>query len=1037
MSSQLFLFLLILTLWSPMTAEEPKRVLILNPYSRNVEPFSSVVSGFRATLAREYGQPLDIQEIPLDLARTGGAGDEEPLVGFIEDRVRREPVDLVVPIGTAGVQFVERHGERLFAGTPVLAVAAERRALDADFPNGNATLVSQQANLTGFVEDILQLKPDTTQIAVVLGSSPLEKFWGAECRREFKAFEGRVDFLWLDDLTFDATIDRCAGLPPGSFILHILFLVDTDGISIETNAALKRLRESANAPVFACFESELGMGSVGGRLMQNTSMGIRGAKIAIEILRGRPAGEIPPVRLETPPPTYDWRELRRWNIPESRLPEGSVVLFREPRFWDRYRWPVIGVVSFGLIESVLIMGLLVNRRRRIRGEQEATLVADISSKFINLPASDVDQEIIDAQSRLCGFLDLDAIVLWQTSGEHSEDYLATHACQLQGGAMPSPPFRQEDFPWVRGEMAAGRIVVLARLEDMPDEAAKDKESARGFGIRSSLTIPLSVGGGLSIGVLAFNMMRSERAWPQALVNRLQLVAQIFANALARKRAELALRESELRLSLATDSSGAGLWVLELGSGEFWANENARGMFGYTADERIDMESFQTSVFLEDWPKVTDCIENSVRTGAPVDVEYRIKLPDATEKWIVSRGRPFFHADGEPQRLLGLSMDITERKRSENRAHQLSLAVEQSPVLVIITDLEGKIVYVNRKFSEVTGYAPEEIIGRNPRFLKSGNHPASTYREMWDSLTQGKAWQGEFHNRKKSGDLYWEQAVISPLFDDQGKVTHYVGVKEDITDRKHAEAAVRAAEKEAEELRDNLTHLSRVNTLGALSGSLAHELNQPLGIILSNAEAAQELLLQDPPDVEEVQAILADIIAADRRAGEVIVRLRALLKRGEVALNPLPLNQVIEEVLHLLRADLIARGVTLDCDLDPCLPQVVGDRVQLQQLVLNLILNAADAMDANPPDERRIHLRTVLRDGRVRASVRDEGAGLTTAPDRLFQPFYTTKSKGLGLGLSICWSIVAAHHGQLWAEPHPERGAVFLFELPVEGSLEKT
>ncbi|MFN0129324.1 MAG: PAS domain S-box protein [Verrucomicrobiales bacterium] len=883
MKKRFFLFLILLSTWSTMAqGANIGRVLILNPYSRDVEPFCSAISGFRSTLALNYGQPLDIQDIPLDLARTGGTQKEAPLVAFIEDRVFQEPVHLVVPIGPAGVQFVERHGERL---------------------------------------------------------------------------------------------------------------------------------------------------------RQNTSMAVSGAMMAIEILDGQAAGEIRPLRPEAPTPTYDGRGLRRWIIPEFRLFRDSVVLFLEPRFWDRYRWPLIGIVCFALLESVLIMGLLANRRRRIRGELEATLVADISSKFINLPAHDIDREIIDAQGRLCRFLDVDAIVLWQTSGERSEDYLATHACQLQGGPMPSLPFRQEDFPWVRGEMNAGRIVLLANLDDMPNEAAKDKESARRFGIRSSLTIPLYVGGGLPVGVLAFNAMRSERAWPQALVKRLQLVAQIFANALARKRAELALRESELRLSLATDSAGAGLWVLELNSGEFWANEKARRLFGYADHEFADMARFQASVVPEDWPKVAESIQNSIKTGAPVDVEYRIKLPDAAEKWIVSRGRPSFHDDGAPQRLIGLSMDISERKRSENRAHQLSLAVEQSPVLVIITDLDGKIVYVNRRFSEVTGYSLDESIGRSPRILKSGKNPASTYREMWACITHGKTWQGELHNRKKNGELYWEQAVISPLLDEKGQVTHFVGVKEDITEQKRAEEAVRAAEKQAEELRRDLTHLSRVNTLGALSGSLAHELNQPLGIILSNAEAAQELLLQDPPDVEEVQAILADIIAADRRAGEVIVRLRALLKRGDIALRPLSLNQVIEEVLHLLRADLIARGISIECDLAPCLPQAVGDRIQLQQLVLNLILNAAEAMETNPPGERRIHLRTVLQEPRIRASVRDEGAGLTTDAERLFQPFYTTKTEGLGLGLSICWSIVAAHHGQLWAEPHPERGAVFLFELPVEGSLD--
>ncbi|MCL4788662.1 MAG: ATPase [Verrucomicrobia bacterium] len=241
---------------------------------------------------------------------------------------------------------------------------------------------------------------------------------------------------------------------------------------------------------------------------------------------------------------------------------------------------------------------------------------------------------------------------------------------------------------------------------------------------------------------------------------------------------------------------------------------------------------------------------------------------------------------------------------------------------------------------------------------------------------------------------------------------------------------RRLEAEARRLAAELAQLTRVNTLGALSGSLAHELNQPLGIILSNAQAAQELLAQYPPDTAELKDILADIVKADRRAGEVIERLRALFKGGPSSRQKLWLNAVIEDVLRLTRAELLSRGVSTVCDLTPELPPVTGDRVQLQQLLLNLILNAADAMAAKSPGKRRLHLRTMLQGERVRASVRDEGEGLPADVDRLFQPLYTTKPQGLGMGLAICRSIVDAHGGRLWAENHSEGGAVFHFELPV-------
>ncbi len=309
-------------------------------------------------------------------------------------------------------------------------------------------------------------------------------------------------------------------------------------------------------------------------------------------------------------------------------------------------------------------------------------------------------------------------------------------------------------------------------------------------------------------------------------------------------------------------------------------------------------------------------------------------------------------------------------------------------------------------------------------LKSGECPPSVYREMWESITHGKIWQGEFQNRRKNGELYWERANISPLLDDSGKITHYVGVKDDITEQ-------RRLEKEAMEQRDELFHLSRVASLGQLSGSLAHELNQPLGIILSNAQAAQRMLARENPDIPELREILADIVGEDRRAGEVILRLRALLKRGETKLMPLALGKVVEDMLGLLRSDLIARGVTIQTVLAEALPTVPGDEVQLQQVLINLITNACDAMEENAPAERILRISTSRQESSVRLSVEDLGCGLPDGDaSRIFQPFVTTKSHGMGIGLSICRSVMAAHHGRLWAEPNPGRGTTFHLELQV-------
>ncbi len=238
------------------------------------------------------------------------------------------------------------------------------------------------------------------------------------------------------------------------------------------------------------------------------------------------------------------------------------------------------------------------------------------------------------------------------------------------------------------------------------------------------------------------------------------------------------------------------------------------------------------------------------------------------------------------------------------------------------------------------------------------------------------------------------------------------------------------ESEAREQRLQLTHLSRVAMLGELSGGIAHELNQPLTVILSNAQAAQHFIGGTEVDRKELAEILSDIIAADQRAGAVIQRLRALFKKGEAHLQPLDANELVREVLSIAHGDLVTRAVEVQTDMAARLPLIQGDSVQLQQVMLNLVMNAYDAMSARA-EGRRLKIRTRAREESVKISFSDLGAGFRPEDyEKLFQPFYSTKSQGLGLGLSISRSIVAAHGGRLWGTSRPGQGATFTISLPI-------
>jgi C4-dicarboxylate-specific signal transduction histidine kinase len=252
-----------------------------------------------------------------------------------------------------------------------------------------------------------------------------------------------------------------------------------------------------------------------------------------------------------------------------------------------------------------------------------------------------------------------------------------------------------------------------------------------------------------------------------------------------------------------------------------------------------------------------------------------------------------------------------------------------------------------------------------------------------------------------------------------------GVIRDISPQKRAEL-------EALELRSNLAHTDRVTVLGQLASALAHELSQPLGAILRNAEAGEILLQQAAPDLEELRAIVTDILRDDQRAGQVIDRLRSLLKRRSVELQPIDLPGLIAEVLSLLRTDAATRRVKLVCAASPGLPLVQGDRIHLQQVLLNLLLNAMDALTDGVPSQPCIQVSVHQpNSGIIEVRISDNGLGIPDAAlARLFEPFFTTKATGMGMGLAVSQTIIAAHQGKLWAENRPEGGACFCFTLPV-------
>ncbi len=358
-------------------------------------------------------------------------------------------------------------------------------------------------------------------------------------------------------------------------------------------------------------------------------------------------------------------------------------------------------------------------------------------------------------------------------------------------------------------------------------------------------------------------------------------------------------------------------------------------------------------------------------------------------------------------------------------------VEAAPSAMIMVNQEGQITLANQQAEKTFGYPREELLGCPiemlvPERLRSG-HQGFRHDYLCDPQARPMGVGRELFGRRKDGSEVPVEIGLSPIHTSKGLLVLASIV--DITERKLAEL-------EAARQRHDLAHLARVTALGELSSSLAHELTHPLTAILSNAQAAQRFLADDNVDLDEVREILNDIVTQDQRAGDVIHSLRLMLKKGELQehCDDVDLNEVILDVVNLMRSDLINRNVTLDTDLAQKLPAITGDRVQLQQVLLNLALNGCEAMADYNSSERRLLIASQWENGAVRVSVADRGSGIPEEKmQQVFERFFTTKKEGMGLGLSVCRTIIDAHRGKIWATNDAGCGATFHFSLPIVGA----
>lgn len=355
----------------PALAAAPKQVMLLYSFGKDFKPWSAYATSIRAELIRQSSGPLDITEHSLVTARSGDEDPETPFVNYLRAVYAKRPVDLIIAIGAPAAAFVQQHRQKLFAGTPMLLMAVDQRRVQYSSLTPNDAVVAVRINYLAAVENILRVLPDTQNVMVVVGTSPIEKFWKEAIGKELEPLAGRIRLSWTDQLSFEDLLKRASALPPNSAIFWELMIVDAAGVVHEGGTALSRLHAVTNAPIFSYDESFFGSDIVGGPLLLVADNSRQAAAVAVRILNGEKPGDIKAPPVEFASPMFDWREIQRWGISESRLPPGSQIFFREPTLWSQYRWQLLLVAAVILTEALLIVGLLYQRRRRRMAESES------------------------------------------------------------------------------------------------------------------------------------------------------------------------------------------------------------------------------------------------------------------------------------------------------------------------------------------------------------------------------------------------------------------------------------------------------------------------------------------------------------------------------------------------------------------------------------------------------------------------------------------------------------------------------------------
>ena len=722
-------------------AEAPqKRVLLLYTARRDAPGTSAVEKTLQKSLNDGLAGGLDYYNEYVDVASFPEQSYQSALRDFLRRKYARNQFDLIVTVGGTSLNFIVRYGAELFPGVPVVFLGPGAHTVRGLRLGPNFTGQVERLDLLGSVDVALRLQPRTRRVFVVSGASESDRFYETLARQQLREFEGRVELIYLAGLPLKELLKTAASLPADSVIYYLMITGDRDGNRFLPQEVLTKLLAAANAPIYGFTDLHLDYGAFGGYLLNHEIIARQTAGMALRVLRGEKPADIPVVEAQANVNMFDWRQLRRWGIDEDKLPPASILRNKPPSFWESYKWHVTGVISLLLLEALLIGVLLIERKGRVRAERLLieqlafeTLISDLSARFVNVPPDRVNEEIERALKEVLNFSQVDRCSLSEFSADKTE-ILITHTCQAEG-IRPAPARIDIDSPraWIAGQLRSGASVIFKRLEELPPEAAIDKQYIGLRGIKSMAAIPLRASASVTY-LITFSSIRAERDWPEAFISRLRLLGEIFVNALTRKQAEETLRESKERYRELAETTQAVPWEADAGTFQFaYVGPQSVALLGYPVEEWLAGDFWRSHLHPEDRERAVEFFSGTNALREDREFECRMVAADGSPVW-VHNWFTKLRKNGGPERLRGVMLNVTERKRAEEEAQRHRDEMAQVARVTTMGELTASIAHeVNQPLCAILTNA--RVAGR----LLAGEEPdvAEAREALGDIVTDSQ------------------------------------------------------------------------------------------------------------------------------------------------------------------------------------------------------------------------------------------------------------------------------------------------------------